>query len=403
LEDGIDRVTEGNAVDLATCFHDSVKKTPYIKKLLYLEKTIALKDLELSKQFLTIDALPEPVCHQEREILRKIFFSFDKEKTGERELLRRLSLAQILYVISEYESKGQPARFDDVDWYLVFPVYYYSVLEFEDKSTSPYVCPDKFAVCHSLWKQYSLQQFVTQAIENLLYAVLETVGSESGGMSLDDTISMLLKSDFMSILKDVTGNTCKYPWQLLASFDVDKIPEERDSLKLQKKLSITNEKSEAGILGRDEKSPGSALAIAMLLLSCIYGKWRGIKSDIGCSYVVQHAGHELWMGFVIPYLDSWLKKETTWADTLRYMIESFIINQHDRIMYEKRRLDSCWLSRVEGKLVKEQDYDPKWRSSRHGNAVTILRDLGFVEIDSDDKKISITKDGRKILQQAMSD
>ena len=109
------------------------------------------------------------------------------------------------------------------------------------------------------------------------------------------------------------------------------------------------------------------------------------------------------MGFVIPYLDSWLKKETTWADTLRYMIESFIINQHDRIMYEKRRLDSCWLSRVEGKLVKEQDYDPKWRSSRHGNAVTILRDLGFVEIDSDDKKISITKDGRKILQQAMSD
>lgn len=400
LEDGIARVTQGSAEALAIAFNDSIKNTPYIKKRLYLEKNIPSKELDASKQFLTIDALSAPVCVKEREILRKLFFSFDQENIGERDLLRRLTLAQILYNVSEYEAKGQPARYDDVDWYLVYPTYYYDVLQFENKSTAAYACPEKFAVCRSFWRQYCLQQFITQAIENLMYAVLETVGSESGGLSLDDTISGLIGPDFFSMLKDVTGNSCKYPWQLLATSNVDMIPDERDSIKLQKKFSMTNEKSEYEILNIDKNSPGDALATVVLLLSCLYGKWRGVKNDTGCTYVAQHAGHELWMGSVIPYLDTWLKKDMTWSEAMGIMIEGFVINQHDRVMYEKRRLDSCWLSRVEGKIIKEQDYSPKWRSSRHKNAVTILRDLGFLNVD-EDMMISITKDGRKILQNVL--
>jgi hypothetical protein len=402
LEDGMDRVTEGNAETLADTFHDSVKETPYIKKRLFLEKAVTLRELELSKQFLTIDALSEPFCIKERELLRQLFFSFGEKKPGDRELLRRQTLAQILHIVSEYEANGNPAHFGEIDRHLVYPPYYYGVLQFDDDSTSTYHCPEKFEVCRTLWRQYCLQQFVTQAIESLMYAVLETVGSESGGLSLEETISRLIGSDFLSILKDVTGNTCKYPWQLLGTFNVDKIPEERDSKKLQKRFSIPADMSEAEILNIDEKSPATALAVTVLLLACIYGKWRGVKNDIGCSYVVQHAGHELWMGYVIPFLDTWLKKDTTWDVTLHFMIEGFIINQHDRIMYEKRRLDSCWLSRIEGKIVKEQDYDPRWRSSRHRNAVTILRDLGFVDVDVD-MLILITKDGRKVLQKVLKD
>jgi len=402
LEDGMDRITEGCAEDLAISFHDSLKNTPYIKKRLFLEKDISSRDIETSKQFLTIDALAEPFCVKEREILRQVFFSLDEKKLSDRDLLRRFTLAQVLYIVSEYEEKGQSAHYDDIDSYLVYPPYYYDVLHFEDESTSAYRYPEKFKVCRSFWRQYCLQQYITQAIESLLYAVLETVGSESGGLSLDETISRLIDSEFFSTLKDVTGNSCKHPWQLLAAFNVDKIPDESESIKLQKKIPITNGKSEAEILAIREKSPSAALAVAVLLLSCIYGKWRGIKNDIGCSYVAQHAGHELWMGSVIHSLDTWLKKDTSWPETLRFMIEEFILFQHDRVMYEKRRLDSCWLSRIEGKIVKEQDYTPRWRSSRHRNAVTILRDLGFVDVDSD-MLISITKDGRKILQKVLRD
>jgi hypothetical protein len=74
FEDGMDRVTEGSAETLANTFHDSVKNTPYIKKRLFLEKTVASEELESSKKFLTIDALSESFCIKEREILRTLFF-----------------------------------------------------------------------------------------------------------------------------------------------------------------------------------------------------------------------------------------------------------------------------------------------------------------------------------------
>lgn len=403
-ENGMDLITEGIAESLSNTFHKSIKDTPYIKKRLFLEKTINEQELEASKKFLTIDALEEPDCYRERELLRNLFFAFHKEKLWEQDWQRRLTLAQILYIISKYEATGHCARFDnkEIDKYLVYPAYYYSVLLLDESTTEDYICPEIFANCRSLWRQYCLQQFVTQAIENLMYAVLEISGSESGGLSLNEIISRLIEADFFSILKNVTGNTCNDPWQLLEAFKVKKIPSEKDSINLQKLFEIKDEMSEVGILNLDGKPPSNAAAIAVLLLSCLYAKWRGIQDDIGCTYVIQSAGHELWMGSVIRCLDDWLKKDFTWAEAFRFMINNFVINQHERVMYEKKRLDSCWLNYVDGKVIKEQDYGPRWRSSRHKNAVTILRDLGLVAV-STDMQITITRDGSDILQKVMKE
>ena len=191
LEDGMDRVTEGIAETLANMFHNSIKSTPYIAKRLFLEKTVAFTELDSSKRNLTIDALSEPFCINERDILRNIFFSNDKYSQSERGLLRRRTLGQILFIVSEYEAKGHPACFDEIDKFLVFPPYYYGALRFEDKSTATYNCPVKFETSRSFWRQYCIQQFVTQAIESLMYAVLETVGSENGGLTLEEALSRL--------------------------------------------------------------------------------------------------------------------------------------------------------------------------------------------------------------------
>lgn len=42
------------------------------------------------------------------------------------------------------------------------------------------------------------------------------------------------------------------------------------------------------------------------------------------------------MGSVIRCLDDWLKKDFTWAEAFRFMINNFVINQHERVMYEKK-------------------------------------------------------------------
>jgi hypothetical protein len=198
-------------------------------------------------------------------------------------------------------------------------------------------------------------------------------------------------------LKELTGKPCSKPHELLERLGIDNLPNEALSLKLQKTYAYYHPISEAQVLNLEKSSPESLASISILILALLYGKWRGIKQDVGFAYVANHAGSELWAGIILPYLDSWLEKETSWDASFRTILETFILDQHDRIMYEKRRLDSCWLHRTEGRILKDQDYEPAWRSSRHINSVKILSDLGFLEI-STDGLISITSDGKKILK-----
>ena len=81
-------------------------------------------------------------------------------------------------------------------------------------------------------------------------------------------------------------------------------------------------------------------------------------------------------------------------------MEPFVLDQHDRVMYEKGRLESCWLHRLDGKIHKDQDYLPVFRASRHWNCVRILRDLGLLEFGANDE-ISITADGRRQLSRIL--
>ncbi len=141
-------------------------------------------------------------------------------------------------------------------------------------------------------------------------------------------------------------------------------------------------------------------AQGVLLLAVLYGKWRGVSTDHAFAYVATHARQELWMGTVLPYLDSWVDESTTWQVALQNLIEPFIFKQHDRIMYEKGKLDSCWLERREGRIIKVQDYDPVWRSSRHLNAVRIMRDLGLVRFGNENG-LSLTARGKKILERSL--
>jgi hypothetical protein len=254
-----------------------------------------------------------------------------------------------------------------------------------------------FAFCLSLWKQFCLQQFITQAIETLMYCVLEVVGRETSGLKMDEIISSLLQPGFFDSLKESVGKRCHSPLALLESLGVDKIPTQESSREMQKKIRYFHPLSEIQILENDVNTPEATASKAVLLLAVLYGKWRGIREDQGYQYVAGHAGNELWAGSVLRALDNWVSGELRWEDALSTMIKVYVIDQHDCIMYQKRRLDSCWIHHIEGRIFKDQDYAPGWRSSRHTNCVRILHDLGYLEIDSSGS-ISVSPDGRKLLR-----
>lgn len=138
------------------------------------------------------------------------------------------------------------------------------------------------------------------------------------------------------------------------------------------------------------------------MLGVLYGKWRGITKDVAFRYVAHKANTELWLGQVLPLMDGWLKPNVTWNIALEPLLEQFVVNQHDRVFYEKGNLRSVWLKRSGGRIFKEQDYEPVWRNSRIFNCVSIMTDLKLLRVD-DQKAVSITAAGTRLMNKLLRD
>lgn len=402
-DDPCDRVTKGIAEELAQAFHTSIENTPYVKKKLYKETSIPKADLMKSKEFLTLNALEQSFTMVERAKLIDIFFGFSNQFNDQATVLRRHTLTLLLHAIAEYEHhdiRADASKREILDEYLLY-AFYYSSLWIDGAKAINYKTPEPLTFCCDLWKQFCLHQFLIQAVESLLNSVLEVLSAEGGGLTLDVVIARLLRPEFFEAFEEATGEDCARPCELLSIFGIESVPDAAFSQKLQKRLLPDHALSEAQILSFDFTAPQSIAARGVLLLATLYGKWRGAANDYALSYVATRAGQDLWVGSVLPYLDCWLEESVTWDTALRTLIEKFVLEQHDHIMYEKGKLESCWLDRTEGRIVKVQDYEPVWRSSRHYNAVRIMRDLSLVRINNIGE-VAITAQGRKTLEKALT-
>jgi hypothetical protein len=233
-----------------------------------------------------------------------------------------------------------------------------------------------------------------------MYCVLETCGSETVGLKSDDLLSRICGRDFYSVLKQIAGVACITPIGFLKAFGFECAPDEQSSKQMQEKLSFYSSKSEVAILEKEVDSIPSHAAKYISLIAVLYLKWRGNTNDPGLVYLSNHVGHEVWIGSVFSEVDKWFDSSTKWTDTLSRIINLYILDQHDRVMYKKRRLDSCWLHRYENRVFKDQDYGPRYRSSRHRNVISILSDLNLLSVNKDNEVLMRTE-GQLLLKKLL--
>jgi hypothetical protein len=348
----------------------------------------------------TLDSIKKGLAGNERAKLTEIFFASDENYKDDKSILRRQSLTILLHLISEYGKHGSfpnTQNSEVLDEYLLYAIYY-DFLWVDDEKLAKFDKLKEHDFCYELWKQFCLHEFITQALEHLLFAVIETVGHDATGLTLPDCIEDMTQPGFFSALESITGSRCPMPRDLLGVFDIREIPDAQFSLKAQAIYSPIHSLSEAKVLASPSRSAQEAAAVTVAMLAILFAKWRGGFGDRTMSYVSQKAGQQLWAQRVLPYLDEWLDPRKAWNDVLSKLVEDSVLNQHDRIMYEKRRLDSSWLHRADGKIVKAQDYRPNWRASRFLNAVRIMSDLNLLEVN-ESKHVMITEAGRKLVEQ----
>ncbi len=399
-EDGVYHVAPGEGEKLAQTFHAVVVKTPYVKKRLFREKLLSLNDLTKSQQYLALDAIKKPFAAVEREQLIEAFFKFNTRKPSQYDLFRRQTLALILHVISEYEKHGASPQ--DLDADIVFPAYYFDVLWLSERRVTAYRCPETLRLAHLVWKQFCLHQFFTQAMEDLLHAVLQVIGGYVTGLRPEELTRKLVNREFFGSLKTLIGQDCKRgPRDLFQALEISAVPNEKLSLKIQKEIGYLNRLSEVNITSEsDAMSPQRTAAAAVVTLTILYGKWRGVKSDPGFDRVARQAGTAFWLRSVFPYFDRWVQDEVSWEKAMRTVVETFVLSQHYQVMRERRKADSVWIHLNESRVTKEQDYQPTLRTTRHLNAVNIMLDLLLLK--ADEGGFSLTPQGRRVLKKALA-
>ncbi len=394
-EDGIDRTAPGRGQALASAFEHSVAQTSYQRQGHYREKVIPLRILEKSAELFSLDSLGQERALQERELLRNLFFAWDRPEPRDTDILRRHTLGLILHTVAEYGKAGFKPT--DSDQHLVYPTYYYGVLWCDD-SPVPYKSPALLAPCYGFWQQFCAHEYLTQALEKLLCCILEVLNLQPSGMTLGEICTILTARDFQSSLDEIFGGGSR-PCELFAALSMSNVPDEEMCRHARTNIDVTSDKSEWALVGVNGR-PGQIAAAAVGLLAVLYAKWRDTRSEFS-RYIGMHANSNLWIGGVLPALEEWFRPDLDWKSALISFLEPFILDQHDRIMYDKGRLESCWLHRLDGKVYKDQDYQPGFRSSRHWNCVRILRDVGLLDFTSNNE-LSITSDGKRQLRRILN-
>lgn len=408
-EQGIDLVTKEVGEALASAYQKVVEKTPYIRKKQYKKRYFPFDDLSASAASFSLDTISKDCCKEERKKLIDIFFGFNQKEPSGDSLFRRFTLCQIMQAIDTYKKKGLPVNLersrpdfplkskrDRLAWYLVYPVYYYGVLWPQTNKTLTYNPHEKFKDCFFLWRQFCLQQLLTQALEMLLNSLLCIIGADPDGMKLERVISSMAGKEYTVALKDMTGKNCSSPSGLMAALGLSDIPDAAACATMRKSITLFHPLSEVSVLSHSRKTPSQISAAAIVILSVLYAKWRNATDDPAFVSVRGLADVEFWAGNVLPFMDKWFDPTLSWDRALTHVIESYVMHQHDRIMYEKRNYESRWFEIIEGNIMHLQDYEPEWRSSRHENATSILVDLRLLHVDRQGDW-ALTSEGSAIL------
>ncbi len=230
--------------------------------------------------------------------------------------------------------------------------------------------------------------------------MLDVISTELSGLTLQEITRRLTSDQFTKELKTIHGSEYRRPCDLMVGLGLrSRYLSELVCRENQAKFDPSHPSSESRVLDREASAASERVAVAVSLLAILYSKWAGLKTEVS-KIVSSQAGGELHAELVLPYVGEWFSANLTWQQAIEPIVSGLILDQHDRVMYEKGKLESCWLHRREGRVVKDQDYSPNYRSPRSENSIWILKDLGLLAV-STNKELTVTARGNTLMRKAL--
>ena len=385
---------------LADAFAAATAKSPYLTGNWRTRPRVPKKVLQESAEVFSLDALAGRAADTERELLVSLFFNLGESPSATRPLNRQATLGMFLHVLRSCEEAGIAVPRREVDRDAVFWPHYYGGLSDDEHDLLPYQPVPAFAEAHAFWRQFSAHQFLAFALEEFLAAVLDALSPHPEGLTQSALLDELVSKVFIQDLKKVMKADCATPAALLKAIGITGVPDVATSLAVTQRFHGESVLNEWNVCWNRDVSPATRLGRASVLLALLYGKWRGRNDEDALLRVADEAKNELWLGTIFSWLDDWQAGQVDWRAAVAHLLE-WIAMRHDQVKFQKRKLDASWFELANGRFVKQQDIVPGFRASRHGNATTVLQDLGLIKHCGLDDSLQLTPRGRQVLNEVI--
>jgi hypothetical protein len=397
---GFDRAAEGFAEQLAHCVDRTASKTPYVKDGWFSQRRVPIDVLRKSADRLSLDAITEPFAEEERQLLVTLFFAWRPEERAAPSW-RRDSLTRLLHVMRSYESASIPVHVDTLDDQLLYGPTYHEMLVDEDGAPRlRYETPAPLVPCSGQWRQFCVHEYLTYALETLLSSLLELLGRSPGGLTAADAADALTGPGFIDTLETWASGPATTPYALLETLGAGRVLEQSFAVVAHARLGLESPRNEETALTLTSTALPGGAAGALALLTVLYAKWR-LSEDASYNEIRRTAGNEICAPRFLALMDEWIDSRFGWTEVALGLV-AYLVRHHDRIMYEKGRLESCWIEAEQDHLTRAQDYDATFRESRHSQAARILEDLLLVRRDAEEH-LTLTSAGKGILRRTLGE
>ncbi|MBX7213700.1 MAG: hypothetical protein K1X39_06760 [Thermoflexales bacterium] len=170
--------------------------------------------------------------------------------------------------------------------------------------------------------------------------------------------------------------------------------------------ALTDPGSEYGLeFAFDDAGPADVLAACVMTFFAIYERqraWRGVHPP--WIEMSGWAGDDLWFEQIAKLIDECADQRVSFRDFLVRLIRDIILRHERRTHSQRGQSHSPWLRQDDrNRIGRVKGYETFMRPSRLNSAMSILNDLGLVDMNSDPdaetaNAIRLTADGRRLLR-----
>ena len=400
---------------LASAYQRAVRGTRYVKERWTLRSSVPAAVL---KEFGSRAGLCEisQRTAEDRNVIKEILFSCDREGTHSTHYRRRMSLLLLLYGVGAAAKADAPfdrQSFSDL-------TYYGRIVADEEHLKSVAIdIPAPLRDAAERWRVFHFHVYLTVALQSFLVSIVGALRHHPGGIDRGRLLGEFSVPALAARFRMLFGTQAlgsffdRTPAQLLGTAGIDVADALARRPSALRNISIGSQFSERNVadhLTEGEAEQVSGIVLASILLYAVLLRYQ---TDVEPAYDAwyQNLVQDRFADLSVPGVLGTLRSEygDTWwhrpnREILNLLLWRFVLLQHQTMSYERGFGGSAPLFHVDGTTVIGTDADfsdPQAPNGRFFSAMQILHDLKLVAGDYEDG-FRLTQEGEAWLQRLLA-